>query len=126
MQLALVAVVVALMAVLLKGQRPEQAVLLVLGAGIGILALLLHRAGSLFGTVRDLLAQSGLSSEYVQILFKGLGICLVTQLASDACRDAGETSMAAKAELVGRISLLVIGLPLFQKVADMALQIMNG
>ena len=34
--------------------------------------------------------------EYGLILFKALGICLITQLASDACRDAGEAALASK------------------------------
>ena len=93
------AVIVALMSVLLRGQRPEQATMLVLVAGIGILILLLTRAGAVFETLQDMLEKSGLSGEYIQILFKSMGICLITQLASDTCKDAGEQAMASKAEI---------------------------
>lgn len=124
--IAVIAVVVALLAVLLRGQRPEQALLLVLTAGVGILVLIISRAGPVIETLWDMLKKSGLSSEYVQILFKGLGVCLITQLASDTCKDAGESAMAAKAELAGRVSLLMIGLPLFQKIASLALSLMGG
>ena len=124
--IAVFTVVVALLSVILRGQRPEQATLLVLTAGIGILLLLLTRAQEVFDTLRHMLEQSGLPSEYIQILFKALGICLITQLASDTCKDAGEQAMASKAELAGRLALLTVGLPLFQKITETALNLING
>ncbi len=50
----------------------------------------------------------------------------MTQLASDACSDAGEKALAAKAELAGKLAMLLIALPLFEKVAEMAVSLMNG
>jgi stage III sporulation protein AD len=124
--IAMVAVVVALLGVILRQQRPEQAMMLVLIAGITVLMLVLTRASEVFQTLRDMLSKSGLSGGYIQILFKGLGICLITQLASDTCKDAGESAMASKAELAGRISLLMVGLPLFQKITSVALSLIGG
>ncbi len=119
-------VVVAVLAVILRHQRPEQALVLVLITGIVIMVSLLGKAGSIISELSDILSQSGLSSEYTMILFKGLGICLITQLASDTCKDAGEAALSAKAELAGRISLLVLGLPLFQKIASVAVGLIGG
>lgn len=64
--------------------------------------------------------------EYGLILFKALGICLITQLASDACRDAGEAALASKADLAGKVTLLVLALPLFQKIGELAVSLING
>ena len=59
-------------------------------------------------------------------MFKALGICLLSQLAADACRDAGENAMAEKAELAGKVFLLLLALPLFEKIAELALTLING
>lgn len=118
-------VVTALLSVLLRGQRPELAMLLVLAAGIGFLVTLLARAGEVFSSLYGMLEKSGLPAAYVQIVFKALGICLVTQLAADTCRDAGEAALAAKAELIGRFALLTVGLPLFEAVAQTALTLIG-
>ena len=126
LSIVLTAVVVAILAVLLRTQRPEQALLLVLAAGSVMLIVLLSKAESIFESVRNFLSQSGLPEDYVTILFKGLGICLITQLASDTCKDAGEMAMSAKAELAGRIAVLIVGLPLFQKMVTVALSLIGG
>ena len=82
-----------------------------------LLALLLTLGGCTAG---------GISDTYVSIVFKALGVCLLTQLAADACRDAGETGLAAKAELTGKFALLTLALPLFRKVGELAQTLIGG
>ena len=120
-----VAVVAAFLSVLLKQHRPELAMGIGLVAGTGILMLLLRYAIPMVDQLREMLSKSGVSGEYVTVLFKALGVCLLTQLASDTCKDAGEQALASKAELAGKISLLVLALPLFQKLADLALSLIR-
>lgn len=125
MTVVAVAVVVTVLAVTLRTQRPEQATLLVLAAGVALLAMVFDQVYPLLQTVKEFLDGSGLSSEYLTILIKGVGICLVTQLASDICRDAGEAAMANKTELAGRVALLMIGMPLFRKLMTSALTLIG-
>ncbi len=126
MAIAGVVVIAAFLAVLLRQQRPEQAMAVGLLAGIGILALVLTKAVPVFSTLQDLLGTAALPEEYGQVLFKALGICLLTQLATDACKDAGESALAAKAELAGKLFLLMLALPLFEKIAEIAVSLING
>ncbi len=121
-----VVVIAAFLAVLLRQQRPEQAMAVGLVAGVGILALVLTRAVPAFSSIKELLDASSLPGEYGEILFKALGLCLLTQLAADACRDAGEGALAGKAELAGKMGLVILSLPLFQKIAELAVSLMNG
>ena len=102
--IAAIVVLAAFLAVILRQQRPEQAMAVALIAGIGILALVLMRITPVISTLQELLGAADMPGEYGLILFKALGICLITQLASDACRDAGEAALASKADLaeIGR------------------------
>lgn len=123
--IASVAVIAALLAAMLRRTNPEQATAIGLGAGAVILIATVGQIVPLIGTVRGLLDVGGLGGEYVQILFKALGICLVTQLASDACRDAGESGLAAKADLAGKWILLGMALPLFEKIGSIAVALIE-
>ena len=125
MTIAAVAVIAAFLAVMLRRTHPEQAMAVTLMAGIAVLAVVLGQVLPLLEDVRDMLEQSGLSRDYTRVLFKSLGVCLITQLAADACRDAGEQGMAAKAELAGKWMLLALALPLFKSVADIALALIE-
>ena len=115
-----VVVVAAFLAVLLRQKSPEQSMAVGLLTGVGVMALLLTKAAPSLGAVKELMDSSALPAEYGQILFKALGICLLTQLAADACRDAGESALA------GKVGLIMLSLPLFQKIAELAVSLMNG
>ena len=120
-----VVVIAAFLAVMLRQQRPEQALGLSLVAGIAVLTFVLAKALPVISSLQDLLNATTLPDEYGQILFKALGVCLLTQLAADACRDAGESALAGKAEFAGKVALLVLALPLFQKIAELAVSLIN-
>ena len=126
MTIAGVVVIAAFLAVILRQQRPEQAMAVSLIAGVVILVLVVTKALPVIGTLRDLLTSAALPSEYGAILFKALGICLLTQLAADACRDAGENALAGKAELAGKLLLLTLALPLFERIAELAASLIEG
>ena len=70
------------------------------------------------GNYTDIYSRAGADEEYLTVLFKALGICYITQFACDICKDSGENALATQAELAGKISLMVIALPLFESLAD--------
>ena len=117
--------IAAFLTVLLRRYRPE----LAMGVGIvaGAIALLavLKTAAPAVSQLQALLDGAALPQAYTAILFKALGICLLPQLTADACRDAGESALAAKAELAGKLLLLVLSLPLFEKITSLALSLLQ-
>ena len=61
-------------------------------------------------------------ASYAGVLVKVCGIGILTRLASEICRDAGENGLASKAMLVGKTAVLLCALPvikpLFEQVKD--------
>lgn len=70
-----------------------------------------------------LFARSGLDGQYMEILFKALGISYITQFACDICRDNGENAIATQVELAGKIALLLLALPLFQALTEIVIRL---
>ena len=114
------AIVAVALSTVLKPKNPEYALMLSLVTGVLILGMILSEAMPLFERIHTLLDATGTRAEYVQILFKALGLCFITQIACDACRDLGETAVASKVETAGKISVLLISLPLFEQVLEIA------
>ncbi len=114
------------LSVLLKRYRPELALGVALLAGVVVLSSLLGTFVPLLRRIQALATGAAVPSVYIGSLLKGLGICLLTQLAADTCRDAGETALANKAELVGKVLLLTIALPLFEEIVTLVLSLLQG
>lgn len=66
--------------------------------------------------IEDITEKTDLDENYLKILFKGLGICYITQIASDCCKDSGNTALATQSEIAGKTAVLVLALPLFKAV----------
>lgn len=121
-----VTIVAAVISVMLKKYNPEFSVLISLCAGIFILFVILSKVMPAVQQIKNLLTATGMPSEYGMVLFKTLGICFLTQFAADSCRDAGEGSLASKVELAGKLMILIAALPLFEKIATIAVSLIGG
>lgn len=78
----------------------------------------LDRFDSIETALSGFFDETALDGEYLRIIFKSLGICYVTQLGCDCCRDCGENALATQLELVGKAALLITALPLFTAAVE--------
>ena len=66
------------------------------------------------------LIQRYVRNEYVEIILKGLGIVILTQICSDICKDSGEGTLAGNIETVGKLELLLLCIPLIEEILGTA------
>lgn len=115
----------ALLATVLRTHRPELALGLSLAAGALVVGVLLRELIPLIGTLRRMLALGGLSDVSLSVVLRAAGVCFLSQWAADTCRDAGQTALAAKAELTGRVLLLLLTVPLFEQVLTLVTEVVG-
>lgn len=126
LKIALAGIVSALVYSLIKQIKPELAPLTALGAACVILVALTDKLLGATGKLEEMLRLAGLEKENVSLLIKALGICIVTQFASDICRENSATSVATAVELAGRIGMLMLSLPMIETVARIAIGLISG
>jgi stage III sporulation protein AD len=120
------AICAAVIAAMLRRYHQEYAILVSIAAGAVILFSVFFSISPAIRQISTLLSSAGLSSEYALILFKTIGICFLAQFASDACRDAGENALASNVELAGKLTIIALALPLFEKIAQTAKGLIKG
>ncbi len=119
------AITAVLIAKLIRRYTEEQALLLTLLAGIGITAAGILAMSPILNEIDSLLAQGGLTPEQTASIAKAAGICCVTQLAADICKDAGETAVASAVMFSGKIALILLILPLFQPLLSSLREVLS-
>ena len=113
------------LALILGQYRPEFRMLVTAAVTLLLMAMVLEQLSPVLEQLRSTIELTGLTGDYAAILFKAVGICLLTQLAGDVCRDSGESSIASKIELAGRAAILLTAMPLIQEVLAWAWELMN-
>ena len=111
-------VVISFLTVLLRRHTPETALAVSLAAGLLCLTATVFWIRPVIEHVKTWASAAQVPGEYVAVLCKGAGVCLLTQLAADTCRDAGEHALAGRAETAGKAMLLVLALPLLRQIGD--------
>ena len=118
--------IIAAAAAGLVGQyRPEFRMLVTAAVTLLLMVMVLEQLSPVLEQLRSTMELTGLTGDYAAVLFKAVGICLLTQLAGDVCRDSGESSIASKIELTGRAAILLTAMPLIQEVLAWAWELMN-
>lgn len=112
-------ILAAVLCVIVRQIKPESAVFVGIAAGIGILAAVVTAAAPSVGAITELAENAGIDGEFTKVLLKALAVCYITTLSADCARDAGESAVAAKLELGGRISIAMLSLPVFVELANM-------
>ena len=64
--------------------------------------------------------------EQAELLLKGLGVAVLTQLCADLCRQSAENALANSVEMAGRAELLLLCLPLLKELVQTAQTLLVG
>lgn len=117
--LAVGAVLAALTALLLR-QAGEGAMAgaVTAVALLGVLSVFVGQIGGLWQELSALLGED--VRELLPMLGKMLGVAWLAQIGADLCREFGSPTVAGYVEGVGKVELLLLALPLFQEVVDLA------
>ena len=124
--LCVAVIIAAVLSVMLKKYNPEISMLVAVGAGGVVFALILSKISPALNQVNSLLTRAGMPVEYGGILLKSLGICFLCQFSSDACKDAGQSALASKVELAGKLMIVLIALPMIEDITQTAVGIIGG
>lgn len=121
----LIGIISAFLSVMIKKYNPEYSLAIGIVTGVLILGVIFGHITGVIARVQQLLKATNIPLEYIEILFKSLGICFLTQFASDACKDAGEIALSSKIETAGKLMILIVSLPLFEKVINIATELIK-
>ena len=104
---------------MLAGTPVALLLLLTVAAAVTLLLSVLGSASAVIETVRQIVAVSGVSTGYLAIMLKVIGICLLTEFAANTCRDAGSSALAANVTLAGKLLVTAAALPLYADILNL-------
>ncbi len=116
-------ILVTVLLVVLRPLRPELATLLSIGAGVCLLALVIGRLRSAVQAITEMATRAELNPLFLRTTLKVVGVAYLAGFSAQICRDAGEGAMAAKVELVGKLAILILALPVLWAVLETMLRL---
>ena len=118
-----ISIITAVTVLFIKQFRPDYALLVTAAAGIVIMLIIISVFTDLLDDISELFEKTGVDSGVFSIVLKSLGICYITSFSADLCKDFGQTSLSGKVELAGKITILIITMPLIKQILESALEL---
>lgn len=119
-----IGLVALIVIIILKQYRPEFAVYASILAGIFILILSFSQISGVINLLKSLASKANINSEFLGIILKITGIAILTEFAVSICQDSGESSIASKIDIGGKVMIITISIPIISSLLETILKVL--
>ncbi len=121
---ALLGILTILIAMAMRQGKAEFSTFVSFTGSILIAWIAIQLLEGIVGSLERLEKLISIDMEHLALLMKMIGVTYLSEFSSSLCRDAGYSAVAGQIELVGKLTILTIGMPivlaLFELIVGMA------
>lgn len=117
-QIVGLALIVTVISAVLKQIRPEIALQLSILAGAAIFILIMSKIKVIVDLLQTLADQANISSYYLLIVLKIVGVAYLAEFGAQICRDAGEGALATKIEIAAKVGVIALSIPIIVAITE--------
>lgn len=107
-----------IMIIVLKEQKPEMALILTIATCVLIMIYSISKMSIIVEMLNTLVEKSGMNKEFLSIILKVTGIAYMVEFGKNICMDAGQSAVATKLEIAGKVIILTLSLPLISALVN--------
>lgn len=118
-QICVLAIAGLFAALIIKKDKPEFAVLIIMLVSFFIAIRILTILGNAVEELESWESILGGNIAYISLLLKIIGITYVCDFAANLCKDSGCAALSNHIELFGKVAIMVAGFPVIRIMIDM-------
>lgn len=122
MALIIIAIMLALS---LKSKNPEISGIISLGLCLLLISICVERMKIIITRIKSISINVDIDKTYILILLKLIGIAYICEFAAGISKDAGYGAVASQIELLGKLTMLMVSLPILSQVIEMIINMMR-
>lgn len=125
-QAALFGIIASMASMKIKSIRPEIGLVIGLVSSLMLAVYGLKEMKQVLDVFETIRTYSGIPKSYFQILLKLIGISFLCEFASNICKDSGQATIGKQIEFIGKLSILVVSIPIFQTLLETVQKLMGS
>ncbi|HFJ9370345.1 stage III sporulation protein AD [Bacillus cereus] len=118
MQIVGLGLVATFLAAVLNQHKSSITSLFIVFIGSMMFLLLIDQIHSILQMIERVASEAKVSNVYVETLLKIIGIAYIAEFGAQITKDAGQSAIASKIELAGKILILVMAIPILTVVIE--------
>lgn len=119
-----IAFVTLIIVIILKQYKPEFAMYASILGGALILLMSIGKLDGIINLLQNISSKTAINGEFLGILIKITGIAFLTEFAVSICKDSGETAIANKVDLGGKVIIVAISVPIVSALLETLIKVL--
>ena len=119
-----IGIIAVIIVTIIKQYKPEFAIYVSILAGIIIFFMVFENLLGIIDLINDLTLKSNVNSDFIKILLKITGIAFLAEFAVQICMDLGESALANKVDLGGKVIIISLSIPILSSLIETVVQIL--
>lgn len=117
-KIALIAITGMTLALVLGSMRKEISIWITIVCGIIIFFFGISKFEYIVDMFHELTEYLGISEVYIKVILKMIGIAYLSEFTASICKDAGQNTIAGQVDFFGRMSMIVVSLPILRSLLE--------
>lgn len=86
--------------------------------------MVLARISGIIDLLSNIASKSSINNEFLSLLIKITGIAFLTEFAVSICRDSGESAIASKVDLGGKVIIISMSIPIIAGLLETIIKVL--
>lgn len=120
-----IGLVTLVFSLVLKSVKPEYALTVQI---IGLVAVAIISVSGIYfikQRFEEIFRDTSVDNDVINFCFKLMGICYISNFASNVCKDSGHTALSVKIETYGKILIVIMTLPLIESIVKTVVEMIG-
>ncbi len=109
---------------ILKPSKPDLAMIVGLAGSVCVFLYIIDLVEQVFGFFDYIMELTHLDSKLFTLLIKIIGVGYITEFSANLCLDSGNSSMASKILLAGKLVIFVMSIPIITTLLELIVGLM--
>lgn len=119
-----IGILICVVTLILKQVKPELTVVVVIAGSIVLITYALNYFTQVFNVFGNIVEKTGLNQGLFAILLKLIGVGYLVEFGASICEDSGNSSIASKIILCGKITIFLLSMPIITNLFDLILELL--
>ncbi len=123
LKVVLIAIIVSILALFLKSVRSEYSILVVIIGSVILIVYILNSLSGIFSFFSKIIDRTGIDKDLFMVVFKIIGVGYLVEFSASVCADSGNSSIANKVLLAGKILIFILSMPIITNLFEIVVEL---
>ena len=110
--------------IIVRQYKPEFTLYVSLLAGALILLFIMDKLEEIIDLLTTLSSKTAINNEFLVLLIKITGIAFLTEFAVSLCKDTGDSAIASKIDMGGKVIIVSMSIPIISSLLETVVEIL--